>query len=174
MIKRLLIIVILASMLGCNYNQENIANLINETYFEEMVRISIIKAAPSINEDIVDINQLDIIKDEMRNITILEEYTTDPNYGGVFKNGSFRLMFIFVKIEEKKHKVLELLYSTKDAIMIVRAGDMFPDKKPKTFEEKISVYEFAIPQRVNNLLIQCENELPKEGFFFNTWSDPLI
>ena len=161
-------------MLGCNYNQENIANLINETYFEEMVRISIIKAAPSINEDIVDINQLDIIKDEMRSINILEEYNIDPNYGGVFKNGDFRLMFVFVKVEEKKHKVLELLYSTKDAIMIVRAGDMFPDKKPKTFEEKISVYEFVIPQRVNNLLIQCENKLPKEGFFFNTWSDPLI
>lgn len=174
MIKKLLIIVILASMPGCNNNQENIANLIYKTYFKDIVRISIVKAAPSINKDIVDIKQLNIIKDEMENITIIKEYTADPNYGGVFKNENFRLMFMFVKIKEKKHKVFELLYSTKDAVMIVRASDMFPNKKPKSFEEKISVYEIKIPQKVNTILKQCENELSEEGFFFNTWSDPLI
>jgi hypothetical protein len=51
---------------------------------------------------------------------------------------------------------------------------LFPDKKPKSFEEKISVYEIEIPQKVNTILEQCEDELSEEGFFFNTWSDPLI
>jgi hypothetical protein len=77
-------------------------------------------------------------------------------------------MFIFVKIAEKKHKAVELLYSTKDSIIIAREGDIFPAKKPTKFEEKITVYEFKIPQKVNTLLKQCENRLPKERFY--CWS----
>jgi hypothetical protein len=174
--KILLIIAILTSgfFISSSYAQRNVAALIYKTFFENMVRISIIKAAPLSNKDIANVNQLNIIKNEMRNIIILKKYTTNPNYGGIFKNENFRRMYIFVKIEEKKFKVVEMLYSTKDEIMIAREGDIFPDKKPTKFEEKITVYEFKIPQKVNTLLKQCENKLPKEGYFFNAWSDPLI
>jgi hypothetical protein len=55
--------------------------------------------------------------------------------------------------------------------IIAREDDIFPDKKPTKFEEKITVYEFKIPQKVNTLLKQCENRLPKEGFYFNTWGE---
>jgi hypothetical protein len=169
--KILLLIVILTSgfYISYSYAQRNVAALIYKTFFENMVRISIIKAAPSSNEDIANVNQLNIIRNEMKNIVILKNYATNPNYGGVFKNEKFRLMFIFVKIAEKKHKAVELLYSTEDAIIIAREGDIFPEKRPTKFEEKITVCEFKIPQKVNTILKQCENRLPKEGFYFNSW-----
>ncbi|TCL53331.1 hypothetical protein EDC14_10962, partial [Hydrogenispora ethanolica] len=137
----LIIITILTSgfFISYSYSQGKIATSIYETYFKNIVRISIIKAAPSSNEDIANIEQLDIIKNEMKNIVILKEYTNNPNYGGTFKNENFRLMYIFVKIGEKKHKAIELLYSTHDAVMIAREDDIFPDKKPQKFGEKIAV-----------------------------------
>ncbi|MGD8401983.1 MAG: RHS repeat protein [Bacillota bacterium] len=48
-------------------------------------------------------------------------------------------------------------------------GDIFPEKRPTKFEEKITVCEFKIPQKVNTILKQCENRFPKEGFCFNSW-----
>ncbi|TCL54573.1 hypothetical protein EDC14_10621 [Hydrogenispora ethanolica] len=166
-------IIISGLFISHSYSQGNVAILIYETYFKNVVRISIINAASSGNEDedIASIEQLNIIKNEMRNIVIIKKYTNNPNYGGAFKNNNFRLMCITVKIKEKKHKVREILYSTHDAVMIAREDDIFPDKKPQKFGEKIAVYEFKIPPRVNDLIKQCENRLPKEGFYFNTWTE---
>lgn len=171
--KILLIIVMITSgfFISYCYTQGNIADLIYKTFFKNIVRISIIQVSSNCNEDIANVEQLNNIKNEMKSITIIKKYTTNPNYGGAFKNKEFRLMYVFVKIAEKKHKVLELLYSTNDAIMIAREGDIFPDKKPKTFDDKITVYEFKIPQKVNTLIKQCENRLPEGGFYFNTWGE---
>jgi hypothetical protein len=70
--KILLLIVILTSgfYISYSYAQRNVAALIYKTFFENMVRISIIKAAPSSNEDIANVNQLNIIRNEMKNIVI--------------------------------------------------------------------------------------------------------
>jgi hypothetical protein len=161
--------------LGCNYKQNKISDKIYKTFFQNLVGISIMttEGTLDLNINTKDINEINTIREGMRNIYILNEYTSAPNYGGVFKNEKYHLILLLTKIGEKKYNILELLYSTKDAVMIAREGDMFPDKKPKTFEEKISVYEFKIPQKVNTLLNQFESRLPKEGFF-NTWTDPLI
>jgi hypothetical protein len=158
--------------LGCNNEQDGISSKVYKTFFQNLVGISIMTTESKI--DLIntkDVNKINTIKDEMRDISILKEYSSAPNYGGVFKDEKYRLIFLLTKIGDKKYKVLELLYSTKDAVMIAREGDMFPEKKPKTFEEKISVCEFEIPQKVNTLLKQCENRLQKEGFFFNTWGE---
>jgi hypothetical protein len=168
----LLFLIITSSFSICHsYAQKDIVALIYKTYFENIVRISIIQASSNCNEDIANVHELNIIKNEMKNIIILKKYTANPNYGGVFKSNDFRLMYVFVKLAEKKHKVLELLYSTNDAIMIAREDDIFPDKRPKTFDDKIIVYEFKIPQKVNTLIKQCENRFPEGGFYFNTWGE---
>jgi hypothetical protein len=49
--------------------------------------------------------------------------------------------------------------------------EILSDKKHQKFGEKIAVYEFKIPPRVNDLLKQYENRLPKEGLYFNTWTE---
>ena len=62
---------------------------------------------------------------------------------------------------------------TNDKTMIVRENDLLPNGPKMNLElgGKITVYEFKIPEVINNILKKCEDQLPKEGFFFNTWDE---
>jgi len=158
--------------LGCDYNQVEISDRIYKTFFQNIIGISIMTTDNDL--DIRDTNQINTIKTEMRGIKIVKKYSSILNEREVFINENFRLMLILTKINSKKNKVWQALCSTKDSIMIVREGDLFPDKRPKKMGEKLFVYEFKVSQKVNNLLKQRENNISKKGFFFNTWANPEL
>jgi hypothetical protein len=118
--------------------------------------------------DIDDLNEVNIFKEEVKNFELVDKYTGKPNYGSVFKNENYRTMLIRVKKNDKPI-LLEVLYSTKDKVMIVRESDLFPETSKNSGDE-ITVYEFKVPSKVNQMIKNHEKQLPEEGFFCNTWS----
>jgi hypothetical protein len=165
-----LLLLICVDLFGCNFGYAKTNDLIYQTFFKNIVRVNFFKVSPASNIDVSSPEVINLIKEEMTNSAIIKKYSSRPEYGGIFKNESYRLLLIVVKIADKKYKGYELLYSSGNGIMIARESDIISGVKEK-LGEKITVYEFKIPEKVNKLLKKHEEELPEDGFFLNTWNE---
>lgn len=152
---------------GCISAEARVADKIYQTFFQDLTRAGIVKLTPD-SRTIIDNDEVETIKKEMKRINIIREYSSDAAIGGNFK-GDYRLVFIHTKSTVKKGFPLGLLYSTKGKTMIARRYDLFPEVKEKNFP-MIKVYEFRIPEKVVSILKRHEEMLPKEGLFINSWS----
>lgn len=152
---------------GCANSETEIKTKVYETFFKKIMKAGIPKIMPE-NIVIIEGNEIQIFKDDMKNIDNIEEYTSDSAIGTNFKN-DFRLLYIHTEQTLKENKFLALLYSSKEKAMIVRKYDLFPDFKEDA--PNLTVYEFKISERVASLLEKYENTLPSEGYFYNSWPE---
>lgn len=174
MLRKIILIIVLASYFwGCE-RKCNVNEKVYEVFFENLVRMSLVTVSPDENEDIVG-DELDLLKTELKKIKFIKRYSSKPNYGGIFRTTDYRLIFLFVKQKNSRYKVMEILYSTRDKILLIRENDLFPNKAkfPKNIEEdgNINVFEFEISERANQLIKIHESKLSSDGLFIHTWPE---
>jgi hypothetical protein len=107
-------------------------------------------------------SELNILKSEMKSITKVKKYESDPNYFKTFKEG-FHAMYIY----QKNGRYNMILYSITEKSMIVREEDF--KKGVDVSDKSIVVYQFPMSQRIVKILTAHEKKAPKEGYFIDHW-----
>lgn len=147
--------------------EAQIKSKIYNTFFKDLQMAGIINTSPK-NKTFIPANTIKMIAKEMKQITNIREFKSNAAVGGTFKKG-YCLMFVHTKQTIKEnYRFLGLLYSKDTGKMIARKFDIFPDFQEKELP-KITVYEFKIPQKVNDYLKKYQAKLPKEGPFYYSW-----
>ena len=167
LIKMLLFIVSFIILIGCTNSETEVKHKVYQKFFSEIVRAGITKILPLTESTvIIPEDEVKVFKEEMKDISDIKEYTSYAAYSTNFKD-DFRLLLLHTRQTIKDDKFMGCLYSTKQSRMIVRKYDLFPDFREEP--PKLTVYEFKIPTKVVKLLKKYESQLPKDGFFYNSW-----
>lgn len=133
------------------------------TFFEDVRYAFILPIYPEGVTYILD-DELEVIKESMKNVKVLRKYSRNSQIGDVFINEDYHLLFI----QFNSMKQLGILYSLKDRIWIARKYDVYPGtEKPNS--EVITVYDIELPETVAAILEKHEKLLPKESIYFNSW-----
>lgn len=106
--------------------------------------------------------EINVLKSEMKSITKVKKYESDPNYFRTFKEG-FHAMYIY----QKDGRYNMILYSITERSMIVREEDF--KKDVDVSDKSIVVYQFPISSRIVKILTAHEKKVPKEGYFIDHW-----
>jgi len=163
---KVLFCLVFFNILGCSQSSHefDLSKSIYNTFFKDINIITIDKTIEQEHHRvIVDGEDLNIIKEEMKIISNIREVSIDVFIGS--KKG-FHALFID-KRHTKPENFLTVLYSIEEQMMIVRKCDVYPQIKVDF--PNIEVYEFKMPEKVSIILEKYEQMLPEEGRFFITW-----